>query len=176
MRQFWLVLVFVTLLSLGLGCAQPPQTPDPAPVDPNPPQTEFSATLYFGAAGAEHLQAEVRTLRQGAEPVELVIVRELLLGPQTKGLVRTLPPEARLLSIQVTDGTAAVDFSRELQTKHWGGSAGELLTVYSVVNTLTEMPGIERVQFLIEGEKVESLAGHLELTEPVTRDEGYIRN
>jgi spore germination protein GerM len=63
-----------------------------------------------------------------------------------------------------------VDFSRELLTSHWGGSMGEIMTVYSVVNTLASLPGIEQVKFLVEGEEIETLTGHLDISEPVEPD------
>ena len=50
------------------------------------------------------------------------------------------------------------------------------MTVYSIVNTLAELPEIEMVRFLIEGEEIETLAGHLDLSEPVYPDEGLIKN
>jgi hypothetical protein len=36
-----------------------------------------------------------------------------------------------------------------------------MLLIFSMVNTLTGMKGINSVQFLVEGEKTETLAGHL---------------
>jgi len=57
---------------------------------------------------------------------------------------------------------------------HPGGSAGELITVYSVVNTLTELPGVKEVRWLIDGQAVESLAGHLDLSRPVARSDEII--
>ena len=74
----------------------------------------------------------------------------------------------------VRDGTAVLDFDGAIQRDHPGGSAGELITVYAIVNTLTEIEGIERVMFLIEGRTVESLAGHMDLRWPIERDESFI--
>jgi spore germination protein GerM len=74
-----------------------------------------------------------------------------------------------LLGAYQLGDTLVLDFSRELQTNHSGGSAGELLTVYSIVNTLAEnIHGISRVQILVEGNEVETLAGHLDLREPLS--------
>jgi germination protein M len=69
-----------------------------------------------------------------------------------------------------------LDFSRELQTLHTGGTTGEILTVYSIVNTLTmNFKEVERVQILIDGDEVETLVGHLDLEQPFTRDNRWIR-
>jgi len=48
------------------------------------------------------------------------------------------------------------------------------LTVYSMVHTLTQLPAIERVQFLVEGQRVETLVGHLALDRPLEPDPGMI--
>jgi germination protein M len=175
-----LVSILIILICLvAAGCGLLPaqnRTPDSnPPVDPNPSVSEIEATLYFGDQNAEYLQREVRTVKKGSEPVEFLLITELLKGPQESGMIKTLPPEAKLLDVRVAEGTAFINFSRELQTRHWGGSAGELLTVYSVVNTITELPTVQRVQFLIEGDKMESLAGHMDTQEPISRDEGYIK-
>ena len=88
-----------------------------------------------------------------------IAVLELIEGPSNEDLRKTLPPETRLLSIVVNDGVAVVDFSQEFQTKHWGGSAGEGLTIQSLVKTLTSIEGIDKVQVLIQGEVIDSLVG-----------------
>jgi hypothetical protein len=46
-----------------------------------------------------------------------------------------------------------------------------MLTVYSIVNTaVANLDGIERVQILVEGKEVETLAGHLDLSKPLLPD------
>ncbi|MGI5838217.1 MAG: GerMN domain-containing protein [bacterium] len=180
MRRLISLLLIGLLLTLGGGCGLPgidrePPDNNGAPVDPNPPQEQVTLTLYFGDTNAEYLIKEEREVEKGAEPYETLLLNELIKGPQAQGLVKTVPPETKLTEIRVVEGTAFVNFSSEFQTKHWGGSAGELLTIYSVVNTLTEVPGINQVQFLIEGDKLDSLAGHMDIQEPLTRDENFIK-
>ena len=79
-----------------------------------------------------------------------------------------------MLSLTVVNGVANVDFSKEFQTRHRGGSAGEIMTIYSVVNTLTELPGVEKVQFLLEGDKLESILGHMDTTVPIEPDSNLV--
>lgn len=47
--------------------------------------------------------------------------------------------------------------------------------IFSVVNTLTAYAGVNRVQFLVEGVKVDSLAGALSLRSPLVRNPGIIQ-
>ena len=72
-----------------------------------------------------------------------------------------------MLSVSVVDHVAYVNFSKEFRTKHWGGTTGESHTIYSVVNSLTELDGIDKVQFLLDGDNMDSLAGHMETSEPL---------
>ncbi len=76
----------------------------------------------------------------------------------------------QLLGVTVGEqGVATVNFSKELK-KIRGGSAMELLLVYSVVNTLTELPEVKSVRFVVEGKPIATITGHMDLTEPITRD------
>jgi len=63
---------------------------------------------------------------------------------------------------------AKVNFDPVLSKEHPGGSSAEMMTVYSVVNSLTiNFPTIKRVQFLVEGRQIETIAGHLSLKQPI---------
>ena len=66
-------------------------------------------------------------------------------------------------------GVACVSFSLLLVKDFVGGSTGEEMLVGSIVNTLTEFPEVKKVRILIDGKSVESLSGHMDLTEPLTR-------
>jgi len=132
-------------------------------------------TLYFPDEQAMHVVPEQREVNKD-KPIEETIVEELMKGPKTPGLVpTTIPEEAKLLSVEIKDKIAYVNFSRELVEKHVGGSTGEMMTILPIVNSLTELPEIEKVQFLVEGEKTKTLAGHITFDEPFERSEDYIK-
>ncbi|HEX3031477.1 MAG TPA: GerMN domain-containing protein [Bacillota bacterium] len=99
-------------------------------------------------------------------------MEELLKGPvPASGLSNPIPAGTRLLDINLKpDGLAIVDFSSELKAGHPGGSASEALTVYSIIDTLAQFPTVQRVQILLEGQSVETLAGHLDLSKPLEPD------
>lgn len=103
------------------------------------------------------------------------IVKELIGGPKSDSvLYRTIPPEARLLGLEIHGDTATVNFSREFISKHWGGSWSEELTIYSLVNSLTELPQIKRVQLLVEGESNVSIGGHVFLDQIFERRDDVV--
>lgn len=149
-------------------------SPDVDPINPLPAKSTVDLVLYFADDQATEILPEFRRVEVPSDPSqriphEKLAVQELLKGPSDALLKRTLPPEARLLSLEVTDGVAFVNFSKEMQTKHWGGSTGEGMTLASLVNTLTEFQGIQKVQILIDGKTVETLVGHFETSLPLAR-------
>lgn len=130
-----------------------------------------TVAFYYPSRDGSFLVPEVRSVPQ-AESSPGRIIEELLRGPTlNQTLISPFPAGTRLLDWRLaTDGTLVADFSRELVTRHWGGTSGELATVYSLVNTVTRLPGVRRVRFEVEGEPVETLAGHVDLREPLTFD------
>lgn len=167
-----LAVIGLAVLLLATGCGNggtQPEQPDAQtpPVSPHPGETKTSLTLYFSDREAQFLAPEEREVVRKGISVEEALVKELIAGPAESAHGRTIPQETRLISISVASGVAYVNFSKEFQARHWGGSAGETMTVYSVVNSLAGLPGINEVQFLIDGAKVETLAGHIELTSPL---------
>ncbi len=133
-------------------------------------------TLYFPDEQAMYVVPEQREIIKD-KPMAEIIVEELMKGPKTPELEpTTIPEEAKLLSVEIKDRIAYVNFSRELVEKHVGGSTGEMMTILPIVNSLTELPEVEKVQFLVEGKKVKTLAGHITFDEAFERSENYIKN
>lgn len=171
-----LVFAAVTLLS---GCAPKAtgQQP-PVAVDPVPTTSYVDLVLYFSDDQAMEILPERRRVEVPGDPAQrestpALVVKELLKGPQDPLLRKTLPPEAKLLSLEVANGIAYVNFSKEVQTKHWGGSTGESMSILSLVHSLTLMEpltsssAIQKVKILVEGKTVETLAGHADISQPI---------
>ena len=81
--------------------------------------------------------------------------------------LRTLPPDAALLAFYLLpDGTAIADFSEALATSIPSGIQSEQLALDSITKTLeANVPQVRRLKILIHGQEVETLAGHLDLSE-----------
>lgn len=138
-----------------------------AQIEAEPTNSTRVLTLYFANKDATALVAEKRKVEVNPnQPVEKYILEQLIIGPKEDGHVATVPPETKIRNIQTADGICYVDLSEEFVTKHGGGSTGETFTVYSIVNSLAELKEIEKVQFLIEGEKQDEFKGHLEFGKP----------
>ena len=87
-------------------------------------------------------------------------------------------PRARVCgSFFLTEkGEAYVDLSPEIADKHPGGSLEELFTVYAIVNVLTvNLPAVTSVQMLVDGHEVDTLAGHIDLRRPLTKNMNLVK-
>jgi len=129
-------------------------------------------TLFFSDEDGLYLKAEKQQIEK-SDPVSEAAsaVRALLKGPKDPKLGKTLPEGTRLLSVRIDGNIATVDLSSEVITGHEGGSSGELQTVFSVVNTLAmNFPEIKEVQLLVEGKKEDTIAGHIDITQPLGPD------
>lgn len=142
-----------------------------------PPQQQQPAgtrlvSLYFGAADGDGLVREGREV-EAEDAVEDYIgsvVEDLISGPLGRN-APTLPENTRVLGVHLNGSIAEIDFSRELQEGLPSGSSAEAAAVYSVVDTVSaNFPQVKGVQFLIEGQKAESLKGHLDLRSPIVPD------
>ena len=144
----------------------------------NPPDRPTkTVSLFFLRESDGRLAAEERPIAADASLVREAeeVVAELIKGPSGE-LVATVPAETKLGRLFVTkDGTAYVDFSRDLVDNHPSGTAAEISTIYAVVDSLTyNFKSIKRVFILIEGEERETLNGHLELDRPFLPDYSLI--
>jgi hypothetical protein len=141
------------------------------------PPSAWTATLYFGDETGERLLKEHRiiTSSQTPERKAAALLQELLKGPISRG-TRTLPPQTRESGVAFDSGIMSVNFSAELKTKHPGGSAAEILTVYAIVDTLAaNIPEVKKVQLLIDGKPIDTLAGHIDCKKPMAPRTDLIR-
>jgi len=94
------------------------------------------------------------------------VMTELLKGPETDDLSRVIPEGTVLRGITLEYGVAYVDLSEELLQAEVGCEA-EAVLVNSIVKTLTQLEEVDSVQILVEGEIVETIAGHISIDEPL---------
>ncbi len=144
-----------------------------------PPPDMKRVKLYFSESKSKYLVYEERKIVASLEIIEEVksILEELIKGPHDSSLSATLPPETEIRAAYIRDNCLYIDFSSSLRDNHPGGSTGELLTVYSIVNTLLDnFPSQSYVQILIEGMPEETLAGHIDIRNPLGKDPDMVKN
>ena len=93
------------------------------------------------------------------------------------GFVSAIPAGVKVRALFLgAHGDAYVDLGPEILAGHRGGSLGEALAVFAIVNAVTSnLPDVRAVQILVDGKEVDSLAGHIDLREPITRANAWIR-
>ena len=137
------------------------------------PIAKASVTLYFPSATDDALAVEKREIVDTKGPGDrgTQILAALLAGPQTEGALPVFPEGTTLRKLWVRDdGSAFADFSAEFAGAAAGGSSDEILTVYAIVDSLTEnVAEIRRVGILVAGRERDTL-GHLDLRRPLPAD------
>jgi len=127
---------------------------------------ENKIKIYFSDDSANYLAAEKRDIDEDMD-LYLQIFEELKAGPENDNLQNTIPEGSKLIDYQLENKFLTLNFNLALKNNHWGGSTGEQLTVFSIVNSYTSLDEVDSVKILLEGEEVESLVGHLDLTQPL---------
>lgn len=157
-----------------------PGTPPPAgTAPPAEAQRKITATLFFISEDGMSLVPVQREVPL-AEPV-VQQAREIVqaqIAPAAAPLSSGIPPETKLRAIYLSErGDLFVDFTSELTSRHTGGSIDELFTVYAIVNAVTvNLPAISRVQILIDGKEVDTLAGHVDLRNPLGKNLTWVKS
>lgn len=143
-------------------------------VQPVPTEEMVEVNLYFSDSQAMYLVPEKRKIPQTPSLARKVVI-ELIKGPENPNLYPTIPKETQVNEVYIADDIVYIDLSEEIFKNHPGGSSAELMTVYSIVNTLTEITPIRGVQILVEGNEKKSLVGHIDISMPLIRDENWIK-
>jgi hypothetical protein len=144
-----------------------------APVAPAPPGRKIKARLFYVADDGTRLTSVERDVAYGegadAQAREIIAAQ---IAPVLEPLVSAIPPGTTLRAVFITkSGDAYVDLSREARAAHPGGTADELLTVYTIVNALTvNLPAVTSVQVLVDGKETDTLSGHVDLRRPLAKN------
>jgi hypothetical protein len=140
----------------------------------------ITATMFYASEDGQALipvQHEV-PLAEGIVGQGQQIVAAQLLATAPAPYLSVIPTGTTLRAFYVTErGDAFVDLSPEVSSAHPGGSLTELLTVHAIVNAVTaNLPAIQRVQFLVGGKEVDTIAGHVDVRRLLTRDTSLVRD
>ncbi len=138
-------------------------------IDDTETNTNYRVKLYFAnEAGDALIEYDTNINYSGMESIEESAVRQLINGPTKLGLYDTIPKDTVLLNLYKTDGTCFVDFNEKFLDKL--PEVTDKVAIYSVVNTLVELPGINKVQFRINGEVQKSYLESVDFDVPFERN------
>ena len=154
----------------------PAGAPAPPP-DASAAQPTLKVSVFFVRPSDGLLAPEEREIPASDSLVQETeaFIAELIKGP-AGDLAAAVPPGTKLGRVYITkEGTAYVDFSRELVENHPSGTSAELSTVYAVVDGLAfNFKAVKKVFILVDGEERETLAGHIGLDRPFSPDYSLI--
>lgn len=129
---------------------------------------KITVDLYFIAPDGTKLVMESRTIAK-QEGIARSTIEELIKGPQKQENLSVFPDGTRLLDINIKpDGRCIVDLSSELTTVN--NQHQEKLMLYALVNTLGQFPTVREVDILINGQKVDTIAGYIDVSAPIEPD------
>lgn len=177
-----LFFILIALVILAIGIFIQSKRPRPRLTQPEisvlpetkaPPRTKtveiFLADFSTPSPHLVPVKAEVDATSPLASAINLLIN-----PPKEWGLSSPIPPGTKLLSASLKGDTAYLNFSKELKSHFPGGSLTELLLLNSIANTACSASGAKAVQILIEGQRVDSIGGHLDASLPILPSEEFV--
>jgi germination protein M len=135
----------------------------------------MNTLLYFYHYPTDTMVGEFREIPDKAslDQAALDVVNQLIIGPDQKELSSLLPQGTKVLGCKVENGICTIDFSKEVRRFSYGATE-ELALINLLTLSLTELKGIERVSFQVEGKEVYTLGGHISVDKPIQRWYGSI--
>ena len=131
--------------------------------------------LYFADNDKKQLTRESRTIIiTDQQPIEQYIINELIKGTNSKGMKTLLSDKTVLMSVDVEDGVCYLNFKSDFLANNSGNDKHEELVIYSIVNSLTELNSIIKVQFYMDGKRVDKF-GSVDIKDYIDRNKGIIK-
>ncbi len=141
-------------------------------IDSTGENTEFyqeaKVSVYFANETGDALQASyLKITYDGTVTTERLILQALLEGPVQDDMQPVIPKGTILNKVTIRDGICYVDFNEKFMEKRAGITSE--VAIYSVVNSLTELSNVYKVQFLINGATKQNY-GNLDFSDSFERN------
>lgn len=130
-------------------------------------------TLYFTDEAGEKLYPEKRQVVHNINAsMEKMVIEELVKGPESADLKPTLDPGTKLLSTSVNENVCYLNFDASFLSNTL--EVQEYIPIYSIVNSISELSGMNRVQISVNGSKEVSFRETISLNTMFERNLDYI--
>lgn len=107
-------------------------------------------TLYFtDESGTKLIEASRSVVYNTNISMEKLVVEQLIKGPNNEELFPTVNPETKINNVTVKDGICYVNLNENFLTQMTNVSSE--VTIYSITNSLVELPNVNKVQISING-------------------------
>lgn len=126
-------------------------------------------TLYFAAENGKRLRKAVRAIEYNSNlSLERVVIENLINGPIGERLYPTINPNTKIINVTVKDKICYVNLSKDFLNQQY--SVSPEVTIYSLVNSLIELNGVNKVQIAIDGEANAVFRDTISLSSPFERN------
>ena len=111
-------------------------------------------SLYFQNKETKELQIETRLIdsKELLDNPYSKLVTLLLEGTTLETLESAIPQETKLIGTVLENDCLVVNLSKEFIENQTGDAVAKVNSIYSIVNTVTELKEVTSVKILIEGE------------------------
>lgn len=181
MNKLFLFLISAVISLSCTACQKPLENGNPvSQSETTQAQEEKTITkevaFYYPDEAVMYLCPETILVNTRESEFLEAIVETIIKGPVSKELNPAISGKVNVLSVKLKNGICTVDLSNEFITHNTGGSTKETMAIYSIVNTLCGIDGIEKVKINIEGNENPDFGGHFDLSEPLDPDFSIIKN
>ena len=108
--------------------------------------------LYFASEDGKKLVDTYRTVvYNGNIPMEKLVAEQIIKGPKGDFNYPTINADTKVVNVLTRDNICTITFDKTFLTNPY--SVEPEVAIYSIVNSLTELPSIRQVQILIDGEE-----------------------
>lgn len=130
---------------------------------------EADLTLYFASQTGDGLVSETQHVYYSSNiSIEKLVMERLLAGPQSENAKPAVPSGTGLVSVSVMDGVCFVNLDENFLVRNF--EIREDVVIYSIVDSLTELPTVTMVQLSVNGETNMSYREKMSLTEYYKRN------
>jgi germination protein M len=112
---------------------------------------QTTLTLYFASADGMELVKETRSIHYSSNiSLDKLVVEQLIEGPKDTTLQATIPSGTRPINISTVDGICYVNLDETFRNQN--NEIAEKVVLYSIVNSLSELPDVDKVQISVNGD------------------------
>ncbi len=130
--------------------------------------------LYFASEDGSELITTNRSVVYNTNiSMEKLVVEQLIKGPTADGIYPVVNPQTAIINVTIKDGICYVNLSDAFLTVPTGVQPEVCL--YSIVNSLAELPGVNKVQMSIDGKNESMLGESLSLATTYERNLELVR-
>lgn len=133
-----------------------------------------SLTLYFSNEAGDGLIKETRSdvYYSSNMSMDKLVMEQLLEGTKVPGEKSAIPEGTRLINVSVVDGVCYVSLDETFRNQDY--KVNEAVVIYSIVDSLTELPTINKVQISINGDTSGVYRDNFSLSDMYDRNLDYV--